>query len=53
MILAGILRVFRSMRHGNYDEAELERQLNNRGLFSARLRPLDEARSAGSGTFTP
>jgi len=33
VILAGIVRVFRSMRHGNYDEAELERQLNNRGLM--------------------
>jgi high-affinity nickel-transport protein len=33
VILAGILRVFRSMRKGNYDEAELERQLNNRGLM--------------------
>jgi high-affinity nickel-transport protein len=34
VILAGIVRVFRSMRHGSYDEAELERQLNNRGLMS-------------------
>src|SRR5271154_3013958 len=33
VILAGIFRVFRSMREGNYDEAELERQLNNRGLM--------------------
>jgi nickel/cobalt transporter (NiCoT) family protein len=33
VILAGILRVFRSMRRGSYDEAELERQLNNRGLM--------------------
>ncbi|HTW43204.1 MAG TPA: HoxN/HupN/NixA family nickel/cobalt transporter [Solirubrobacteraceae bacterium] len=33
VILAGIFRVFRSMRKGNYDEAELERQLNNRGLM--------------------
>ncbi len=33
VILAGILRVFRSMRHGDYDEAELERQLQNRGLM--------------------
>jgi nickel/cobalt transporter (NiCoT) family protein len=33
VILAGIFRVFRSMRAGNYDEAELERQLNNRGLM--------------------
>ena len=33
VILAGILRVFRSMRRGEYDEAELERQLENRGFF--------------------
>jgi nickel/cobalt transporter (NiCoT) family protein len=33
VILAGILRVFRSMRLGRYDEAELERQLENRGFF--------------------
>jgi nickel/cobalt transporter (NiCoT) family protein len=33
VILAGILRVFRSMRQGEYDEAELERQLQNRGLM--------------------
>ena len=33
VILAGILRVFRSMRRGEYDEAELERQLDNRGFF--------------------
>ena len=34
IILAGIFRVFRAMRKGDYDEAELERQLNNRGLMS-------------------
>jgi nickel/cobalt transporter (NiCoT) family protein len=34
IILAGIFRVFRAMRNGEYDEAELERQLNNRGLMS-------------------
>lgn len=33
VILAGIVRVFRSMRKGEYDEEELERQLNNRGFF--------------------
>ena len=33
VILAGILKVFRSMRDGSYDEEELERQLNNRGLM--------------------
>ena len=33
VILAGIMRVFRSMRKGTYDEVELERQLQNRGLM--------------------
>jgi nickel/cobalt transporter (NiCoT) family protein len=33
IVLAGIIRVFRSMRRGNYDEAELERQLESRGLM--------------------
>jgi nickel/cobalt transporter (NiCoT) family protein len=33
VILAGIVRVFRSMRRGDYDEEELERQLENRGFF--------------------
>jgi len=33
VILAGIVKVFRAMRHGSYDESELERQLNNRGLM--------------------
>ena len=34
VILGGIFRVFRSMRRGTYDEAELERQLQNRGFMS-------------------
>jgi len=34
VILAGIVRVFRAMRQGTYDEAELERNLDNRGLMS-------------------
>jgi nickel/cobalt transporter (NiCoT) family protein len=33
VILAGIVKVFMAMRRGTYDEAELERQLNNRGLM--------------------
>jgi nickel/cobalt transporter (NiCoT) family protein len=33
VILAGIAKVFRSMRRGEFDEAELERQLDNRGFF--------------------
>jgi high-affinity nickel-transport protein len=34
VILVGILRVLREMRRGSYDEAELERQLDNRGLMN-------------------
>ncbi len=34
VILVGILRVFRRMRGGDYDEAALEAQLNNRGLLN-------------------
>jgi nickel/cobalt transporter (NiCoT) family protein len=33
VVLAGIVRVFTAMRQGQYDEAELERQLAARGLF--------------------
>ena len=33
VILLGILKIFREMRTGRYDEAELEAQLNNRGLM--------------------
>jgi nickel/cobalt transporter (NiCoT) family protein len=34
IVLMGILRVFRAMRQGRFDEAELERQLNSRGLMN-------------------
>jgi nickel/cobalt transporter (NiCoT) family protein len=33
IILAGIVRVFRSMRRGEYNEAQLEAQLEKRGFF--------------------
>jgi nickel/cobalt transporter (NiCoT) family protein len=33
VILGGITKVFRAMRRGEYDEAELERQLDSRGLL--------------------
>ncbi|MGO9557950.1 MAG: HoxN/HupN/NixA family nickel/cobalt transporter [Acidimicrobiales bacterium] len=33
VVLAGILKVFRGMRQGLYDEEELERQLQSRGLM--------------------
>jgi high-affinity nickel-transport protein len=34
IVLIGILRVFREMRHGCFDEAELERRLDSRGLMN-------------------
>ena len=37
VILVGILRVFARMRRGQYDEDELEAQLNNRGLLNRVL----------------
>jgi len=37
IVLAGILRVFARMRRGEYDEAELEQQLDNRGLMNRFL----------------
>ena len=33
VILAGIIAVFRKLRHGDFDEAELEQQLENRGFM--------------------
>jgi nickel/cobalt transporter (NiCoT) family protein len=37
VILLGILKVFREMRSGAYDEAALEEQLNNRGFMNRVL----------------
>ncbi|HEX4466879.1 MAG TPA: HoxN/HupN/NixA family nickel/cobalt transporter [Solirubrobacteraceae bacterium] len=37
VILVGIVKVFREMRSGRYDEAELERQLQRRGLMNRLL----------------
>ncbi|HEY5195019.1 MAG TPA: HoxN/HupN/NixA family nickel/cobalt transporter [Solirubrobacteraceae bacterium] len=34
VILWGIVKVFREMRNGSYDEAQLEHQLNTRGLMN-------------------
>jgi high-affinity nickel-transport protein len=46
VILLGIMKVFRSMRNGSFDEVELERQLNNRGLmfrfFGRWMRTIDK-----------
>ncbi|MRH88403.1 HoxN/HupN/NixA family nickel/cobalt transporter [Nocardia sp. SYP-A9097] len=38
--LIGISRVFRGMRRGNYDEAQLERQLESRGALNRVLGPM-------------
>jgi high-affinity nickel-transport protein len=40
VILAGILKVFREMRTGAYDDEQLEEQLNKRGLMNRFLGPL-------------
>ena len=37
VILVGIVKVFRDMRRGEYDEAALEEQLNNRGFMNRFL----------------
>ena len=37
MVLFGIIKVFREMRRGNYDEAELEEHLNKRGFMNRFL----------------
>ena len=42
VILLGILRVFREMRSGRYDEAELEAQLEQPRADEPRLRPLHQ-----------
>ncbi|GAB3136574.1 HoxN/HupN/NixA family nickel/cobalt transporter [Amycolatopsis stemonae] len=43
VVLVGILRVFRRMRHGEFDEAALERQLDNRGVLNRLLRGATKA----------
>jgi len=40
IILAGIVRVLREMRAGQYDDAELEAQLDKRGLMNRFLGPI-------------
>jgi high-affinity nickel-transport protein len=39
VILIGIVKVFRNMRQGHFDEAALEEQLNNRGFMARILGP--------------
>ena len=43
VILLGIIRVFRKMKHGSLDEDALEDQLNNRGLMNRYLGRLTRA----------
>lgn len=43
LALVSIVRVFRSMRHGAFDEAELETHLQNRGLMNRFLGKLTRA----------
>ncbi len=43
VVLVGIVAVFRQMRTGRFDEAELERQLDNRGLINRILRGVTKA----------
>jgi nickel/cobalt transporter (NiCoT) family protein len=37
VVLVGVVRVFNRMRHGEFDEAELEAQLNKRGFLNRFL----------------
>ncbi|MEU4247902.1 HoxN/HupN/NixA family nickel/cobalt transporter [Amycolatopsis sp. NPDC026612] len=43
VVLVGILRVFRRMRRGDFDEAALERHLDNRGVLNRLLRGATKA----------
>jgi nickel/cobalt transporter (NiCoT) family protein len=42
-VLIGIVQIFRRMRTGNYDEAELEEQLNKRGFMNRWLNGLTKS----------
>jgi high-affinity nickel-transport protein len=43
VVLVGIISIFRRMRRGQFDEAELEQQLNNRGFMNRFLGGLTKA----------
>ncbi len=43
VILIGIVKVFRGMRHGRFDEAGLENHLNNRGFMNRLLKGATKA----------
>jgi high-affinity nickel-transport protein len=40
IVMVGILKVFRDLRRGRYDEEELEQQLNNRGFLMRFFGPI-------------
>ena len=40
IVLVSIVKVFRSLKRGEYDDEELEKQLNNRGLLNRFFGPL-------------
>ncbi len=40
IVLVSIVKVFRSLKRGEYDDAELEKQLNSRGLLNRFFGPL-------------
>jgi high-affinity nickel-transport protein len=42
-LLVGIIRIFRRMRQGSFDEAELDDQLNNRGFMNRILKGVTKA----------
>lgn len=43
VVLLGIIRVFREMRHGHFDEETLEEQLNKRGFMNRFLQGLTKS----------
>jgi high-affinity nickel-transport protein len=43
VVLVGIIKVFRRMRHGDFDEAELEHHLDNRGFMNRILKNATKA----------
>jgi high-affinity nickel-transport protein len=43
VVLKHIVKVFKDMRHGRYDESELERRLNERGFMNRLLRGVTKA----------
>ncbi|HEX4686571.1 MAG TPA: HoxN/HupN/NixA family nickel/cobalt transporter, partial [Nocardioides sp.] len=50
-VLVGVLRIFREMRSGRYDEAELEAQLDKRGLMNRFLGALTRSVRSPAGIY--